>query len=125
MNNTMKIGGWLLAAVLVTVPSSLFAHTPRENESVVAFGATQCASATENNLGGWSVQNVCSEAIDVGLAYRVHGSNGAWTFRVYRRLNPGFQVETPNCFQCGYDYFLKAAPSSEHVPNYELRPETD
>lgn len=123
MNNASRITRLLLSTVLWSTPSALFANVPAEHSLLPAFDSTECASATENNIGGWSVQNVCSQPIDLGLAFRVHGSNNSWTFRVYRRLNPGFQVDTPNCFECGYDIFVKAYSSSEHVSDYELRPD--
>jgi hypothetical protein len=122
MKNTIKIASVVFEAVLLAASLGLGAHSTKAQP----FPGTvnECASAVQNTIGGWSIQNACSQPIDLGLAYRVDGSNGPWTFRVYRQLNPRFEVSTPNCFQCGYDIYYKAIPSSEHASNEVLMPET-
>jgi len=82
----------------------------------------ECATATQGDLGGWSVKNVCTLPIDLGLAWRVHGSTNSWSAKLARKLTPRFQIDTPNCSQCVYDLRVKAFYSSDHVPDNELRP---
>jgi hypothetical protein len=82
----------------------------------------ECATATQGDLGGWSVKNVCTLPIDLGLAWRVHGSNNSWSVKLTRGLNPRFQIDTPNCSQCVYDLRVKAFYSADRVPDNELRP---
>jgi hypothetical protein len=84
----------------------------------------ECANAMQGGLGGWSVRNVCSAPIDLGLAWRVHGSGSSWSFKLTRGLAPRFQVDTPNCLQCAYDLVLRAFYSADRVPSSELRPST-
>lgn len=90
----------------------------------VAFQSehNECVEETQGNLGGWTVKNVCRVPIDVGLAWRPHGSSGAWSVRVARRLNPGFRVDTPNCAQCVMDMEFRSFYSSDRVSDSLLRP---
>jgi hypothetical protein len=83
-----------------------------------------CASAMQGGLGGWSVKNTCSVPIDLGLAWRVQGSNGAWSTKLTRVLNPNFQIDTPDCVNCVYDLQLRAFYSRDRVPSEQLRPYT-
>jgi hypothetical protein len=113
----MKISSWTKIAVIIL--GSIAA-----NGQVQHTEHAECANATQGTLGGWSVKNVCNMPIDLGLAWRVQGSNASWSFKLVRSLNPGFQTDTPNCAQCVTDMQLRAFESRDRVTNEELRPYT-
>ena len=116
----MKRIAWTLALTcllsLLGLPKTSTALPPQAAEH------NNCASATQGGLGGWAVKNVCSASIDLGLAWRVHGSNDSWNSRLVRNLNPRFQVATPNCAGCVLDIELRAFLTSDRVSDSELEP---
>jgi hypothetical protein len=85
----------------------------------------ECMQVTQGDLGGWTVKNVCRVPIDVGLVWRPGGSNSSWTVRLVRRLNAGFQVDTPNCGQCVMEVKSRSFYSSDRTADSLLRPDLE
>ena len=103
-----RIGNLFVMAAIV----ALFAFaTP-----TASYAQSQCVAATSGYLGDVTIKNRCSVPIDVKWCYmRKDGSDQGC--RVLT-LNPGFEDNTPQCYQCSYKVLWENHPASQRSQYY-------
>jgi hypothetical protein len=73
-----------------------------------------CVGPTNGNLGEVYLTNNCREQVDLKWCY-IRNNGGDAGCRFAAPLNPGFQVNTPQCYQCSYKVVWEAFLTSDRA----------
>jgi len=75
-----------------------------------------CVGASNGSLGSVGLRNNCRAQVDLKWCY-MREDGGDVSCRISAPLNPGFEINTPQCYQCAYKVTWEVFFTSDRARN--------